>query len=90
MLLSLIVALVVTPALCLLLLRGATIESHDPPLQLWIKRHFARLLARTTRHARALVAATAALAIGAFCVLPFLGGEFFPAFREGHLVVHVA
>ena len=89
-LLSLIVALVVTPALCLLLLRGATIESHDPPLQLWIKRPFARLLARTTRHARALVAATAALAIGAFCVLPFLGGDFLPAFREGHLVVHVA
>jgi len=85
---SLLVALTVTPALCLCLLRPG--RRHREPR--WLKRiklaqH--RLLERALPHGRALL--LAALVVGALAVaaLPFFGAELLPEFREGHFVLQL-
>ena len=49
---SLVVALTVTPALCLILLRGARLEGRESPVIVWLLRHYAPLLERVTRTPR--------------------------------------
>ncbi|MGN2254427.1 efflux RND transporter permease subunit [Frateuria sp. GZRe12] len=85
---SLLVALTVTPALCLWLLRPG--RRHREPR--WLKRtklaqH--RLLERALPHGGALLAA--ALVVGALAVaaLPFFGASLLPEFREGHFVLQL-
>ncbi|MDE2082581.1 MAG: efflux RND transporter permease subunit [Burkholderiales bacterium] len=85
---SLGVALTVTPALALALLRG-TDSTPEPALQRRIKQHYAGLLARVARHPRALPAGVAVLCLAALAVLPFLRGSFLPQLREGHYIVHM-
>ena len=89
-LISLAVALVVTPALCLLLLREGGIDAEEPRLQRWIKRHYRAVLERAFPHVRALVVWVGVLTLAALVILPNLGGDFLPAFREGHLVLQVS
>lgn len=89
-LVSLAVALVVTPALCLLLLHGRDIEAEEPRLQRWLRHHYRTLLEWVFPHARPLIAALAVLTLAALAALSTLGGDFLPAFREGHLVLQVA
>ncbi|MEZ4332238.1 MAG: efflux RND transporter permease subunit [Myxococcota bacterium] len=89
-LVSLGVALVVTPALCLLLLRGRDIEADEPRIQHGLKRAYAGLLERAFPHARALIASVGVLTLAALAALSTLGGDFLPTFREGHLVLQVA
>ena len=85
---SLLVALTVTPALCLLLLRPE--QGHREPR--WLKRakllqH--RLLERALPHGRALLAATLLLGALAVAALPFFGAALLPEFREGHFVIQL-
>ena len=86
---SLVVALTVTPALCLLLL-GRT-EPHTEPRYLgWLKSAHRAWLGAFTRRPRTIIGAALALTLGAVATLPFFGGEFLPEFREGHFIVHMA
>jgi len=86
---SLVVALTVTPALCLLLL-GRT-ELHTEPRYLgWLKAKHRAWLETFTSHPRAVIGVALALALAAAATLPFFGGEFLPEFREGHFIVHMA
>jgi len=85
---SLLVALSVTPALCLLLLRPE--RRHREPR--WLKRmklaqH--RLLERTLPHGRALLLGVALLGAAAIAALPFFGASLLPEFREGHFVIQL-
>jgi CzcA family heavy metal efflux pump len=85
---SLIVALTVTPVLCLLLLpRGALLESRDPWLLRRWKAAYTRTLAVALRR-RGLVLSGAALGLLlAVAILPVLGRSFLPPFNEGSLTV---
>ncbi|TAM27243.1 MAG: efflux RND transporter permease subunit, partial [Rhodanobacter sp.] len=85
---SLVVALTVTPALALTLLRG-TDNAPEPALQRRIKQRYASLLARVERHPRALPIVVAVVCVVALAVLPFLQGSFLPQLREGHYIVHM-
>jgi len=85
---SLLVALTVTPALALSVLRGSE-ENPEPVLQQWLKRHYARVLARIERHPRGLPVVVAVLCVAALLVLPFLHGSFLPKLHEGHYIVHM-
>jgi CzcA family heavy metal efflux pump len=85
---SLLVALTVTPALCLLLLRPD--RRHREPR--WLKRmklvqH--RLLERALPHSRALLAAALLLGAAAVAALPLFGAALLPEFREGHFVIQL-
>jgi CzcA family heavy metal efflux pump len=59
LLVSMIVALTVTPALSLIMLRGAPLESRQSPIVTWMQKHYVRILEpiiRAPRYAYATVA----------------------------------
>jgi CzcA family heavy metal efflux pump len=85
---SMAVALTVTPALTLILLRRAPIERRHSPVVGWLQAHYSRLLARiVSRPRNAFVAVIAVTALGAV-VAPQLGQSLFPAFKEPDLLMH--
>ena len=82
---SLVVALTVTPALCLAILSRS--KPHDEPRYLHRAKAFHRhLLEKIDNWPKTIIAIALVLFIGALCTLPFFGGEFLPDFREGHFV----
>lgn len=86
---SLVVALTVTPVLCMLWLGRADLPDHEPPLMRWIKPGYRRLLLRVERHYRWVIAAVLlGTALGAAAV-PFFGARFIPELKEGHYIVHM-
>ncbi len=84
---SLVVALTVTPALCLLLLRGRLPD--EPGWLHHLKRGQSKLLIALARHLRVAVVAAALLALAAVLVLGRFGRELLPAFKEGHVVAQL-
>ena len=88
MLASMLVAMTVTPALCLILLRGAPLEGRESPLVVWLGRHYARALERVTRSPRYAYVVVAALTTIGIGVLPFLGNELLPSFKERDFLMH--
>ena len=86
---SLVVALTVTPALCLALLAKA--KPHREPKYLGkLRTLHRRALEAVSGAPRFTIAVVALMIAGAAATIPFYGGEFLPEFREGHLVLHQA
>ena len=85
---SMLVALTLTPALCLLLLSRASIERHNPPLVLWLQRIYEPLLQRIIRRPRPVFVATALIMIVGVAVVPLLGESLFPEFKERDFLIH--
>lgn len=89
-LVSLAVALTLTPALCFLLLGRADLKTEDPPAVAWLKPRYIEMLRRIERFpGRAVAVVFSVIALG-MAVLPLLAGEFIPALREGHYIIHMA
>jgi CzcA family heavy metal efflux pump len=87
---SLVVALTVTPALCLLLLgRGAETDKEETRFLTWLKARFEPLLALALRRWRAVAAASVALLVAAVVALAAAGQSFLPTFNEGTLTISV-
>ena len=85
---SLLVALTVTPVLCLVLLPHSSLLATDEP---WLLRTLKRAYDRTLafcldRRALVLGGAVSAL-VAASAILPFLGQSFLPPFNEGSLTI---
>jgi CzcA family heavy metal efflux pump len=88
-LMSLVVALTVTPALCYFLLENRTAGAH-PPLIRWLQPRYGALLGGIARHPRIAIWTSLAVCGLGLALLPTLGGEFLPELREGHYIVHTA
>ncbi len=90
---SLIIALTVTPALCMMLLTkrtGAREEAErPPPMVRWIRGPYESLLAKIARHPTAVILAATAFTIYGSALLPFFGSAFLPEFKEGHYTLHM-
>ena len=86
---SLVVALSVTPALCLLLLGNRDLPAQEPPVVRWLKRGYRRLLLAVERAPSVVMAAVTVAILLGLAVLPFLEGSFLPHLREGNLTVHM-
>jgi CzcA family heavy metal efflux pump len=85
---SLVVALTVTPVLCLLLLpRQADGHPEDPWLLARLRRRYARDLETALRHPRVVLVAAGAALLLAIGLAPRLGRAFLPPFNEGSLTV---
>ena len=86
---SLIVALTVTPAMSLILFRNdKVLESRGSPLTRWLQSGYERVLApiiARPRGAYAVVALTVAAGIG---VVPLLGQDLLPSFKERDFLMH--
>ena len=80
---SLVVALSVTPALCLLLLGNRDLPAQEPPVVRWLKRGYRRLLLAVERAPSVVMAAVTVAILLGLAVLPFLAGSFLPHLREG-------
>ena len=87
---SLVTALTVTPALSYLLLSKAKLSAADPPLIAWLKPRYLRVLDSIERHPISTTAAAATALIIGIAVLPLLKGEFIPALKEGHYIIHMS
>jgi Cu/Ag efflux pump CusA len=86
---SLLVALTVTPALSYLLLPKAIATAKEPSYVIGLKARYGRWLHVLSDRPRTLMVGAAGLCLLAIAVMPFLGGEFLPALREGHFIVHM-
>ena len=86
---SLVVALTVTPALCLYLLPGVrqVREAREPALAAGCKRAYARLLPGVFRRPWLIIGTAALLLAAALATVPRMGRAFLPEFNEGALVI---
>lgn len=85
---SLVVALVVTPALSLVLLPSATRQHGRGPLSRIIHRVYEPLLHRLMRRTRTAGATFVLVLAGAAALVPMLGEAFLPDFHETDFLMH--
>ena len=86
---SMLVALTVTPALCLILLHRARIERRQSPVVGWLQRGYGRALSPIIRAPGLAYAAVAVITLVGGAVAPRLGQELFPAFKERDFLMHL-
>ena len=84
---SLLVAITVTPAMCLLAFRKYVPSHREPFLQRWLKAGYKAVLSLFARSPSLVGIGAALIMASSLIVLPRSTGEFLPEFREGHLVV---
>ena len=89
-LVSLLVALTITPALCLVVLPKRAEAERTPRYVNYFKRRYVAILQRISDHPRTVLTTVAVFCIGAVLTLPFFGGSFLPDLREGHFIVHMS
>src|SRR5213593_140007 len=85
---SMVDALTFTPALCLILLRGAHVERRDSPITRWLQGAYTALLSRIVHRPRRAYAAFLAPTLIAVIIAPQLGTSLFPEFREPDFLIH--
>jgi CzcA family heavy metal efflux pump len=88
MLASMLVALTVTPALCLILLDRPRIDARESPLVPWLKRTYGAALTRIIAAPRPAFALTGTVVVAGVAVLPFFGSGLLPAFKERDFLMH--
>lgn len=86
---SLLVALTLTPALCLLMFGNRRLPPAEPPVVRWSKAGYRRSLLAIEWAPRAVLAIVVLVMMGGLAVLPRLRGSFLPELREGHFILHV-
>ena len=85
---SMFVALTVTPALAFILLRNAPLDSRASPLVPWLQRVYGGLLTKTVRQPRFAYGTVGAIAIIGVVLVPQLGQELLPDFKERDFLMH--
>lgn len=80
------VALIVTPALGVLLLRSARFD-REAPVAAWLRRGYDRLLVAVLGAKRWTYAGTALVVLAAVVAMPFLSRSMLPSFRDGTVLV---
>lgn len=94
---SLVVALTVTPALCMLLFpkspeapEGSAQTKSDPPVTRWLRRRYETLLRQIIARPRITIASAVAFTLAGSSSLLFFGAGFLPELKEGHFTLHMA
>ena len=87
-LVSMVVALTVTPALSLILLRNAPLERRQSPLVRWLQRGYVAILGRIIRSPRPAMASVVVIALLGIAVVPGLGQSLLPDFKERDFLMH--
>ncbi len=85
---SMFVALTVTPALGLLLLRNAPLEHRESPIVRWLHGAYNVILARIVQSPRPAYATVGIIALAGIVVVPQLGEELLPSFKERDFLMH--
>lgn len=85
---SLLVALTLTPALCLIMLPRAALHERESPLVRWLKRGYQGILPGLVRHPNWSILVLIAVLGASVAVVHRLGEEFLPKFREYDFLMH--
>ncbi len=85
---SMVVAITVTPALSMILLKNVPLERRDPPLTRWLQKGYHALLASIVRQPRPVLAATGLTLVAGIAILPLLGQSLLPGFKERDFLMH--
>jgi len=85
---SLIVALTVTPAMAVLLLRNAPMDRGVPPLARVLQRGYTAVLERTVRSPKPAYTTVGVIVVLAAVVTPLLGQSLLPSFKERDFLMH--
>lgn len=85
---SLAVAVIVTPAMSLIMLPRSTASDHEPPLTRWIKIPYRKILPWFVNRPMTSIAILAVSFICTFGLLQTLGKEFLPNFKETDFLMH--
>jgi CzcA family heavy metal efflux pump len=85
---SLIVAVTITPVLCLFLLRKASLSGRESPLSEWLGRVYVRMLGRATRKPRAAYITVGIITLAGVVTWPLLGFSLLPPFKERDFLIH--
>ena len=85
---SMVVALTVTPAMSLLLLRSAPLERRESPVKLGLVRGYGALLSRALLRPRRAYATVGAVVLLGLGIVPFLGSSLLPDFKERDFLMH--
>ncbi|MBX3170454.1 MAG: efflux RND transporter permease subunit [Candidatus Eremiobacteraeota bacterium] len=87
-LVSLLVALTLTPALCLMLLRVKPGAHAPSPVSRWLQKSYGNILRKTMYRPRIWLALVTSCLIGTGMVVPRFGQEFLPHFKETDFLMH--
>lgn len=87
-LVSMIVALTVTPALAYLLLKNAPLENRFSPVVPWLQKNYRAILERIIRRPHYAYGAVGVIALIGLLILPQLGQELLPSFKERDFLMH--
>jgi CzcA family heavy metal efflux pump len=85
---SMVVAMTLTPALTLILLRNTPIERRESPLVRVLQRGYTALLTRIVRRPRWTYAGVLAVTALGLVIAPTLGQSLFPHFKEPDFLIH--
>ncbi len=88
LLVSMVVALTVTPALGLILLRNAPLEQRESPVVRVLQRGYGALLSRIVKTPRQAYVAVGVIALAGVVVWPLLGHSLLPSFKERDFLMH--
>jgi CzcA family heavy metal efflux pump len=89
-LLSLLVALTLTPALCHALLGRYELETKDPPLIKTLKGTYKNWLLAAHRHFKPMLIVSTFACLSGLLAFFTIDHKFLPELREGHYIVHTA
>ena len=90
-LVSLVVALTVTPAMArLLLVKRKTLPSREPPVTRGARSVYVGALKRFDRFPRLVIGTSVVIMLAGAALTPFFGGAFLPELKEGQLILHTA
>ena len=85
---SLFVALTLTPALCLIMLPRAALRDKESPLVRWLKRGYKAMLPGLVRHPHRAILILVCILGASGAIIPLLGEEFLPKFKEYDFLMH--
>ena len=90
---STIVALTLTPVLCIYLLsnkKGSGKEDREAFMATWLKKHYHTALLWALANKKSVLGGSVALFIVAVCMFFTLGHSFLPSFNEGSFTINVS
>ncbi|WP_369142334.1 efflux RND transporter permease subunit [Streptomyces sp. R44] len=85
---SMVVALTVTPALCLILLRKAKVERRQSPLLRWLQKGYTGGLRRIIKRPVHAYLVSGVLVLVAALLVPQLSQSLMPSFKERDFLMH--
>lgn len=86
---SMLVAVIVTPALCVLLLAKTPTSRREAPLVQWLRTGFDGVLVRSLLRPRVALAAFAGVVAAGIAVTPFFSPSLLPNFKERNVLIRL-